>query len=79
MQRKARIYDFEKQRNNITVSSLGDKPYKYPQQAPDFYKPGGLIPGSTFRPLPDNKKQLGKNGPVFTKPNWNIRVKMEEA
>lgn len=50
------MFDFESQRNNITVASLGDKPYKYPEQAPDFYKPGGLIAGSTFRPLPDHKK-----------------------
>jgi len=27
---------------------MGDKPYKYPEYASDFYKSGGLIPGSTM-------------------------------
>lgn len=56
MQRKTRVPDFESQRNNIAVASLGDKPYKYPEYATNFYKPGGLIPGSTFRPLPEHQK-----------------------
>jgi hypothetical protein len=26
---------------------MGDKAYKYPEYAPNFYNTGGLIPGST--------------------------------
>lgn len=34
-------------RNGIPLKSLGDKVYKAPEYNPDFYKEGGLIPGST--------------------------------
>ena len=26
---------------------MGDKSYKYPEYAPNFYNSGGLVPGST--------------------------------
>lgn len=52
MQQKLRITTFEDQRNYVGVASMGDKPYKYPEYEPNFFKPGGLIAGSTFRPMP---------------------------
>ena len=60
---------------------MGDKTYKYPQYEPNFFKPGGLIPGSTFRPMPEKQKELQKNKKisVFTKPNWDVRVLMDEV
>lgn len=50
MQRKVRFYGLQSLRNDLTVASLGDKSYKYPEYAPDFYKEGGLIAGSTQKP-----------------------------
>lgn len=50
MQRKVKLYGLQSLRNNLAVSSLGDKAYKYPEYAPDFYKEGGLIPGATHKP-----------------------------
>lgn len=47
MQAKIRVLGLEQQRNNLGVTSLGDKIYKYPEYATDFYKDGGLIPGAT--------------------------------
>ena len=53
---------------------MGDKAYKYPEYSVDFYKSGGLIPGSTnkFHSMKteftlDDKKLKS----VFTKPHWN--------
>lgn len=56
MQKKTRIPSYEDQRNYIGTSSLGDKSYKYPEYAPNFFHPGGLIPGSTFRPISEKQK-----------------------
>lgn len=47
MQAKIRVLGLEKQRNSLGVASLGDKIYKYPEYATDFYKDGGLIAGAT--------------------------------
>ncbi len=47
MQAKIRVLGLEQQRNNLGVTSLGDKIYKYPEYATDFYKDGGLIAGAT--------------------------------
>lgn len=47
MQAKIRVLGLEQQRNNLGVTSLGDKIYKYPEYATDFYRDGGLIPGAT--------------------------------
>ena len=35
------------QRNNIPLTSMGDKAYKYPEYSKDFYKEGGLMVGSS--------------------------------
>jgi len=74
MQAKARILGLEGQRNGLGVTSLGDKPYQYPEYQPNFYKSGGLIAGSTgFRvrssdgaPIDPNKLKS-----IFTKPMWS--------
>lgn len=39
--------DVKDARNGIPVYSHGDKSYKKPEHSSDFYKPGGLIVGST--------------------------------
>ncbi len=60
---------------------MGDKAYKYPEYAPDFFKSGGLIPGSTIT-YHSQKQQFTiddkKLKSVFTKPHWHVKVKMEE-
>lgn len=56
MQRKTRVMTYEDQRNQVGTAALGDKPYKYPQYSVNFYHKGGLIPGSTFRPLLEKAK-----------------------
>lgn len=74
MQTKMRILGLDGQRNGLGVSSLGDKPYKYPEYDSNFYKAGGLIAGSTgFKTragentLPDPAKLKS----IFTKPMWS--------
>lgn len=47
MQRKARLNRYYDKRNGISVAALGDKPYKATNYTADFYKHGGLIPGSS--------------------------------
>ena len=81
MQAKMRVLGLEGQRNGLAVTSLGDKPYNYPEYQSNFYKAGGLIAGSTgFRvrsgdsPPPDAAKLKS----IFTKPMWAEKVKMEE-
>lgn len=40
--------DSEAVRNGIGVSRPGDKLYSDPAYAPDFFKGGGIIPGSSW-------------------------------
>lgn len=46
MNRKQRILTYEDRRNNVATVSRGDKYYKNADRERDFYKQGGLIPGS---------------------------------
>ena len=78
MQKKIRIYGLEPQRNNLPVKSMGDKPYKYPQYAANFYHDGGLIAGSTHKPRLHKGASDRKVSNVLTKPNWDIKVALEE-
>lgn len=80
MGQKRIIDSLEDQRNLIGVKSLGDKKYKFPEYASDFYKEGGLIPGSTITNR-TTKKPLGKPIKESEKSRgtkWTDRVKMEE-
>lgn len=80
MQTKMRIYGLDGQRNGLGVSSLGDKPYNYPEYESGFYKAGGLIPGATgFKLRASENTQLDPNKlkSIFTKPMWSEKVKME--
>ena len=69
MQGKIRVPDLEHQRNKISSASLGDKAYKYPEYSADFYKAGGLIPGSTIRKRTSKDPLEHQVGSVLTKPN----------
>ena len=80
MQTKMRVLGLDGQRNGLGVTSLGDKPYNYPQYQSNFYKAGGLIAGSTgFRVRSgDSPPDAAKLKSIFTKPMWAEKVKMEE-
>lgn len=45
---KIREKNLGPRRNFVSVSSLGDKPYKIPDHSPNFFKEGGLIVGSSI-------------------------------
>ena len=49
MNRKKRILSLGKNRNFMKLCKPGDKNYNCVENSPDFYKEGGLIPGSTNR------------------------------
>ena len=47
MGRKKRLEYLSQMRNGLNLAALGDKIYKNPIYATDFFKEGGLITGST--------------------------------
>lgn len=47
MNRKKRITSLEQRRNFFKIVNQGDKSYRYADCSADFFKKGGLIPGST--------------------------------
>lgn len=48
MQGKKRCNGFSLKRNGLPITALGDKCYKHPDYSSNFFKGGGLIPGSNF-------------------------------
>jgi|LakMenE01Jun11ns_1017448.scaffolds.fasta_scaffold9498416_1 hypothetical protein len=78
MQGKIRVLGLEQQRNGLGVTSMGDKSYKYPEYATQFFKDGGLITGSTgfkLRSSENNLPDPQKLKSIFTKPMWSEKVK----
>ena len=86
---KKAITDLPDKRNNLELKSLGDKPYKFSEESANFYKGGGLIPGST-QPEKMEKKSTGNTKIVdyyanldLTKPvptkglKWKDKLKLE--
>ena len=47
MNRKKRINSLDQQRNHYKIVNQGDKNYRYAECSVNFFKEGGLIPGST--------------------------------
>ena len=45
---KKRIWSIEQQRNGMQLRIPGDKYYRASEQFPNYFKEGGLIPGSTI-------------------------------
>lgn len=45
-------------RNNLPAVSKGDKAYRVTDYSPDFFRGGGLIPGSTTTKRPRNSSKL---------------------
>ncbi|EGR27916.1 hypothetical protein IMG5_186680 [Ichthyophthirius multifiliis] len=79
MQSKTRVESLMSARNLLPVNSLGDKPYRFPEYQADFFKPGGLIPGSTNadrRQKKASEKQL-QSVRVPGKLTWKEREHLE--
>lgn len=70
------MYGLQSLRNSIAVTSLGDKPYKYPEYSSNFYHEGGLIVGSTHKPRKNEIINEIKVGTILRKPNWERVVKL---
>ena len=65
MNRKNRVDDYFSKRNGILTVSLGDKPYKASNYAPNFYKEPGLIVGSTNKEFKISKwRRSNKYGSI---------------
>ncbi|CAG9329664.1 unnamed protein product [Blepharisma stoltei] len=86
MGKKKLVPELDDKRNQLSIRALGDKSYKKVEHDTDFYKPGGLITGSTnVQKIPHQGRSITNNdfatvisyestGPNRTK--WNDRVKM---
>lgn len=85
---KKRIWSIEQQRNGMQMRSPGDKFYRTSEQFPNYFKEGGLIPGST-NSINFNKTQSRQAYNFYetldlTKPTlirnkiWKNKLKQEE-
>lgn len=87
---KKRVEGLEAQRNELPVRNLGDKPYKYAEDSNEFFKEGGLVPGST-QPVKMEKRSTGNtkivdyyatldiSRPVMKKGmKWKDKLKFEQ-
>lgn len=61
MNRKQRLISELDRRNGINTANPGDLPFKSSEQAPDFYKEGGIIPGSSIQMRNTTKPVPKKN------------------
>ena len=61
MNRKQRLIGELDRRNGIGTSNPGDLPFKTSEHAPDFFKEGGIIPGSTIQMRQSTKPVPKKN------------------
>eukprot|EP00825_Cyclidium_porcatum_P048775 TRINITY_DN828_c0_g1_i2.p1 TRINITY_DN828_c0_g1~~TRINITY_DN828_c0_g1_i2.p1 ORF type:complete len:303 (+),score=60.48 TRINITY_DN828_c0_g1_i2:351-1259(+) len=77
---KVRVSNLQKQRNQLPVLSLGDKPYRHPDYSSNFFKEGGIIPSANMEAKKKKvivEKQL-KSVRVPGKLTWKERVVKEE-
>jgi hypothetical protein len=85
---KRRIESLSSQRNGMSQTAPGDKCFKNPEYSTDFFKEGGLIPGSSNRLLhnrnvskrADNFYQTldVKKGSLNPEKLWTNKVRNEE-
>ena len=72
MVRKKRINSLEQQRNNFRCGIPGDKNYRYAECSENFFKEGGLIPGSTNDiKISENLGNIKNN--IYAKMNLKIK------
>ena len=72
MTRKKRINSLEERRNYFKMVNPGDKNYRYVDCSADFFKGGGLIPGSTNILRKNLNYEKVKND-IYENMNLNIR------
>ncbi len=60
---KLRIANMEKLRNGMPLTAPGDKNFRNPEYSVDFFKGGGLIPGSSTKP--NMKRNASKKADTF--------------
>ena len=82
MGEKKPIEYLESMRNGLGLNSLGDKIYKNPDYAPNFFKEGGLIAGSSIkeRKAPPDSYNLPKHIKFPLNPDritWKDKEKMD--
>jgi len=69
MGQKKIIASVDEQRNGLDYRSMGDKPYKNPEYASNFYKEGGLVAGSTIQKRKNKPGEISyqnkQKGPLF--------------
>lgn len=70
----------DEKRNNLPITSLGDKPYRHPDYSSNYFKEGGLVPGSNIREKPKKTESetVLKSVRVPGKLTWKERLKLEE-
>lgn len=82
MGKKQRVDHFSRKRNLLPVRSLGDKIYKHPDYSSDFFKGGGLIPGSNiaYKKRKKDIKERGLKIVHYSKNNvtWKEKLEMEQ-
>ena len=72
MTRKKRINSLEQQRNYYNIVNPGDKNYRYAECSENFFKEGGLIPGSTnILRYSENYNQIKNN--IYEHMDLNVR------
>ena len=72
MNRKKRINSLEQQRNYYNIVNPGDKNYRYAECSENFFKEGGLIPGSTnILRYSENYNQIKNN--IYEHMDLNVR------
>ena len=77
MNRKKRIKSLKQQRNNYNIGNNGDKTYRFAECSPDFFKGGGLIPGSTNTiRISEDFNKLKTN--IYEHMNLNVKSLDEE-
>ena len=83
MKRKLRLLSTEQQRNGIPISSHGDKYYKEADRERNFFKQGGLIPGSSIALRKPDKSEIRKRddggaNSSITKPKLSFKEKQDK-
>ena len=72
MNRKKRINSLEQQRNFFKINNQGDKNYRYADCSENFFKEGGLIPGSTNKiRISENYNKIKNN--IYEYMNLNVK------
>lgn len=73
---KKKILTLQEKRNYMEIKNPGDKAYKVSEQSSNFFKEGGLIPGSTNKFF--NRTQNLKNNNFYETLDLNVKTLKDE-